>query len=105
MVLTNPSTLILENSPQWLRDIIVFALHTGLRQNELLSLQWSRVDLSRKIIIIQESKSGKPRTIPLNQIALNILMEKAKVRNLKSDLVFLSNAMTKIDCHNLNKST
>lgn len=92
---------LLENSPQWLRDIIVFALHTGLRQDELLSLQWSRVDLFRKIIIIQESKNGKPRTIPLNQIALNILMEKAKVRNLKSDLVFLSNAMIKIDCHNL----
>ncbi len=52
-------------------------------------------------IIIQETKNGKPRTIPLNQIALNILIEKAKVRNLKSDLVFLSTAMTKINCHNL----
>lgn len=92
---------LLENSPQWLRDIIVFALHTGLRQDELLSLQWSRVDLFRKIILIQETKNGKPRTIPLNQIALNILIEKAKVRNLKSDLVFLSTATTKIDCHNL----
>ncbi|MBU6392314.1 MAG: site-specific integrase [Planctomycetota bacterium] len=92
---------LLENSPQWLRDLIVFALHTGLRQDELLSLQWSRVDLFRKTIIIQESKSGKPRTIPLNQIALNILIEKAKIRNIKSDLVFLSNAMTKINCQNL----
>lgn len=92
---------LLENSPQWLRDLIVFALHTGLRQDELLSLQWSRVDLFRKTIIIQESKSGKPRTIPLNQIALNILIEKVKIRNLKSDLVFLSNAMTKINCQNL----
>lgn len=92
---------LLENSPQWLRDIIVFALHTGLRQDELLSLTWDRVDLFRKTIIIQETKNGKPRTIPLNQIALNILIEKAKVRNLKSDLVFLSTATTKIDCHNL----
>ena len=95
---------LLENSPQWLRDLIVFALHTGLRQDELLSLQWSRVDLFRKTIIIQESKNGKPRTIPLNRIALDILMEKAKVRNLKSDLVFLSNAITKICCQNLIKA-
>lgn len=57
---------LLENAPQWLRDIILFDLHTGLRQGELLSLQWERVDLFRKIIIIQESKNGKPRTIPLN---------------------------------------
>jgi len=96
--------MLLENSPQWLKEIIVFALHTGLRQDELLSLQWSRVDLFRKIIIIQESKNGKPRTIPLNRIALDILMEKAKVRNLKSDLVFLSNAITKICCQNLIKA-
>lgn len=95
---------LLGNAPQWLRDIILFDLHTGLRQGELLSLQWDRVDLFRKIIIIQESKNGKPRTIPLNQIALNILMEKAKVRNLKSDVVFLSNAITKIDRHNLRRA-
>ncbi|MCF6155365.1 MAG: site-specific integrase [Candidatus Brocadia sp.] len=54
--------------------------------------------------MIQESKNGKPRTIPLNQIALNILMEKAKVRNLKSDVVFLSNAITNIDRHNLRRA-
>jgi len=95
---------LLENSSSWLKDIIIFDLNTGLRQDELLSLQWSRVDLFRKIIIIQESKNGKPRTIPLNQIALDILMEKAKIRNLKSDLVFLSNMSTKIDRHNLRRA-
>ncbi|MCF6159176.1 MAG: site-specific integrase [wastewater metagenome] len=97
---TGQERRLLENTPQWLRDIIFFDLHTGLCQGELLSLQWDRVDLFRKIIIIQESKSGKQRTIPLNQIALNILMEKAKIRNLKNDIVFLSNAITKIDRHN-----
>ncbi|MCR4320966.1 MAG: tyrosine-type recombinase/integrase [Candidatus Brocadiaceae bacterium] len=95
---------LLENSLSWLKDIIIFDLNTGLRQDELLSLQWSRVDLFRKIIIIQESKNGKPRTIPLNQIVLDILMEKSKIRNLKSDLVFLSNMSTKIDRHNLRRA-
>ena len=95
---------LLENSSSWLKEIIVFDLNTGLRQDELLSLQWNRVDLFRKIIIIQESKNGKPRTIPLNQIALDILMEKSKIRNLKSDLVFLSNMSTKIDRHNLRRA-
>ncbi|TVL99026.1 MAG: integrase [Candidatus Brocadia sp. WS118] len=92
---------LVDNSPQWLRDIIIFDLHTGLRQDELLSLTWDRVDLFRRTIIIQETKNNKPKTIPLNQIALAILMEKAKVKSLKSDFVFSSNAMTKIDRRNL----
>ena len=95
---------LLENSAQWLKDIILFALHTGLRKDELLSLQWSRVDLFRKTIIIQETENGKPLTIPLNRIALDILMEKAQVENLKSDLVFLSDAITKICYQNLTRA-
>src|SRR3989339_1283665 len=92
---------LLENSLSWLKDIIIFDLNTGLRQDELLSLTWDRVDLFRKVIIIQESKNGKPRTIPLNQIALDILMEKTKVRSLKGDFVFPSSVMTKMNRRNL----
>lgn len=95
---------LLKNAPQWLREIIVFDLHTGLRKGELLSLQWNRFDLFRKTIIIQESKNGKPRTIPLNQIALDILMEKSKIRNIKHDLVFASSVGTKIDSDNLGRA-
>lgn len=58
---------LLDNSPSWLKDIIVFDLNTGLRMGELLSLQWNRVNLFRKTIVIQESKNGKPRTTPLTQ--------------------------------------
>lgn len=94
---------LVENAPQWLRDVIVFDLHTGLRQDELLSLTWDKVDLFRRTIIIQESKNGKPRTIPLNQIALNILIEKAKIRSLRSNFVFPGNKSTKRDRSNLRK--
>ena len=94
---------LLEDSPQWLRDIIVFNLHTGLRQSELLCLQWNRVNLFNKTIIIQESKSGKPRTIPLNQVAIAVLVQKSKVRNLKNDFAFLSSVGTKIHASNLRK--
>ena len=95
---------LLENSPQWMRDIILFDLHTGLRQDELLSLQWERVNLFRRTIIIQESKSGKPRTLPVNQIAFDILEERSKIRNIMNDLVFVSNAGSKIDRHNLRRA-
>ncbi len=60
---------ILELSPEYLREIIIFALNTGLRQDELLSLEWDRVSLIRRTILIQKTKSARPRTIPLNKTA------------------------------------
>jgi len=94
---------LLGDCPEWLRKIIVFALNTGLRQDELLSLEWSRVDLLRKTILIQKTKNNKPIALPLNSIALNVLMQKheGKVRSLKNDLVFSSQTGTKIGKRNL----
>jgi len=95
---------LLEHSPEWLRDIILFNLHTGLRQDELLSLTWDRVDMVRKTILIKETKNGKPRTIPLNRDALDILETKSKVVSFKSQIVFHSKSGTKIDKHNLRRA-
>ena len=94
---------LLVNSPEWLREIIVFALNTGLRQDELLSLEWSRVNLLRRTILIRKTKNYKPNTLPLNSIAQNILVQKneVKVRSLKGDIVFTSQAGTKIGKRNL----
>lgn len=95
---------LLDNSALWLRDIIIFDLNTGLRMGELLFLQWNRVNLFRKTIIIQESKNGKPRTIPLTQKAVDILTEKSRIRNIKNDLVLTSSVGTRIDCDNLRRA-
>ena len=94
---------LLVNSPEWLREIIVFALNTGLRQDELLSLEWSRVNLLRRTILIRKTKNYKPNTLPLNSIAQNILVQKneVKMRSLKGDIVFTSQAGTKIGKRNL----
>ncbi len=95
---------LLENSPDWLRDIILFNLHTGLRQDELLSLTWNRVDVFRKTILIKETKNGKPKTIPLNKTAIGILESRAKVVSIRSKIVFHSKSGTKIDKHNLRRA-
>ena len=44
------------------------------------------------VILLRQTKNGKPRTIPLNQNATNVLIRKAeeKVRSLKSNVVFAS---------------
>ncbi len=95
---------LLENSPEWLREIITFALNTGVRQEEGLSLKWSRVNLLRKTVLINNTKNGKPRTIPLNKIALDVLLKRSKVRSIKNDFVFLNRNGKKINACNLRTS-
>ena len=92
---------LLEECPGWLRDIILFDLHTGLRQDDLLSLEWARVDFCRWTILIENTKNGKPKTLPLNKIALSILERKKKVKSIKNGLVFFSDNGTKINRRNL----
>ena len=95
---------LLENSPEWLCEIINFALHTGLRQDELLSLEWNRVNLFRKTILIQKTKNGKPKTLPLNKIALDVLNRKSKVKSIKNGLVFFNRSGKKIHVSNLKRT-
>jgi integrase len=52
-----------------LRPIVVLALNTGMRRGEMLGLQWSNEDLSRRLIYVTNTKSGKDRVIPMNQAA------------------------------------
>ena len=78
-----------------------FSLNTGLRQNEQLSLTWERVSLQRRDILILETKSGRPRSIPLNKTAIGVLERNAKTRSIKNDLVFFSNCGTKLNNCNL----
>jgi integrase len=78
---------LLKYLPQWLKEIVLFALNTGMRQNEILSLKWSEVDLFRKTVSVMKSKNYEKRVVPLNEVALTLLSQKAKVRAM-SGFVF-----------------
>ena len=55
--------------------IIDFAIHTGMRRGELLKITWDMVDLDKKFITLppQITKTNKPRNVPLQPHAINIL--------------------------------
>jgi integrase len=75
---------------QFLRPLVLLALHTGMRRGELLALEWSRVDLDRRTIRIINSKSkAGDRLILLNVTVHTLLSDLAKKAN--SPLVFPSN--------------
>jgi len=45
--------------------VVVCAILTGMRMSEILRLLWENVDLEHGIIYVLDSKSGKPREIPI----------------------------------------
>jgi len=57
--------LLAEASPD-LRPVLILALDTGMRFGEIIGLEWERVDLVQGDLLISQSKSGRPRRIPLS---------------------------------------
>ncbi|MHB1514478.1 MAG: site-specific integrase [Acidiferrobacteraceae bacterium] len=57
----------------WVAPLARLALETAMRQGELLSLRWERVDLARRTAHLPETKNGTPRTVPLSPTALLVL--------------------------------
>ncbi|MGZ9140597.1 MAG: tyrosine-type recombinase/integrase, partial [Nitrospira sp.] len=92
---------LLAASPVWLQEIIVFAVNTGLRQSEILNLQWCNVDLFRRTITLLEQKNGGRDTLPVNAKTLEVLKARAKVRSLKTDYVFFNGAGNRMDARDL----
>jgi integrase len=58
-------------------DLVEFTLFTGLRQGEALELTWERVERSRGIILIEETKNDKPREVTLNGRADAVLLRRS----------------------------
>lgn len=72
-------TKLINSCSAELRPIVIIALSTGMRQNEILSLRWQHVDLTNKLIYVYRSKSGTPRHVPLTNEVINVLTEIPKV--------------------------
>ena len=53
--------------------LVRLALHTGMRQGEILSLTRDQVNLERRIVRLTETKNGGARTVPLNRAATTVL--------------------------------
>jgi integrase len=71
-----------------LLPVVVVALATGARKQELLRLTWREVDLRRARLLLYATKTGEHRSVPLTGRALTELQTLAKVRRLDTALVF-----------------
>ena len=61
--------------PKHQRDIVVFALATGLRHSNVVGLTWSHVNLDARHAWVDadQSKNGRPIAVPLNTTAMEVL--------------------------------
>lgn len=77
----------LEKQSPLLAQAAEFTLNTGLRENNVLNLEWSQVDLRRRVAWIHgdQAKAGQPIGVPLNDGAMAIL---AARRGVDRVLVF-----------------
>jgi len=68
-----------------------FALETGMRQGEIVSLRWENVDMQKRTARLEMTKNGEPRTVPLSSFALRILeslpRDEARVFPVSSEAV------------------
>lgn len=58
---------------KYARELIELDIETGMRQSEILGIEWSDVKLSSKSIHLDDTKSGDPRDVPLSPKAIQIL--------------------------------
>ena len=49
-----------------LKPIVITAINTGMRKQEVLQLTWDRVDLRHGFILLDMTKNGERREIPVN---------------------------------------
>ncbi len=71
-----------------LYPVVLLAISTGMRQGEILGLNWEDVDFERRRLILHETKNGERRAVPLVGLAHDVLRSFSKVRRIDSLLVF-----------------
>lgn len=69
------ASILIQELPQHLADMVTFSLATGLRRSNVTKLEWSQVDMQRNVAWIHgdQAKAGKPIHVTLNATAMAVL--------------------------------
>lgn len=58
-----------------LKPIVVMALNTGMRKSEILNLKWDNLDMNNGFVLLDVTKNGERREIPINATLRTTLEE------------------------------
>ncbi len=78
-------------SNPYLKPILITALNTGMRKNEILTLRWTNIDPETKVITLEHTntKTKKTRRIPINSVLRKLLLEQ-RLKSGGNEYIFLS---------------
>ncbi len=66
---------LIDCSAPHLKPIVTVALHTGARKSEILGLKWEQVDLTHGFILLDTTKNGERREIPIDSTLIEMFSE------------------------------
>jgi integrase/recombinase XerD len=70
-----------ETASEDLKPVLVIAVETGLRKEELLGLKVSSIDFRRRELHLDVTKTSSPRRVPLSPVALATIKELLEQRS------------------------
>jgi integrase len=79
---------LIENCDAHVKPIVITALNTGMRRGEILSLTWNQIDLKHGFILLDITKNGERREIPINDTLKNVFQ--SLIRRLDVPWVFFN---------------
>jgi integrase len=107
---------LIENCKGTTQYIVIAALHTGMRKGEILSLKWDNVDLRHGFILLDKTKNGERREIPIDGTLRKVLhgitrhidipyvfFDKAKGRPLQDVKKSFHSALKKVEVQKCTK--
>jgi integrase len=88
-----------QKSPQrkkakYLRDLVSFGLHSGMREAEIFNVRKDHVDLRNSFILVTETKNNESRKVPVNATLREILTRRTKDEG--SDYIFYNSKGRKL---------
>lgn len=68
---------LIDAMPEHFRPVVVFALATGLRRSNIVGLEWSQIDMQRRVAWVhpEDAKAGKAIGVALNDTACAVLRD------------------------------
>jgi integrase len=64
---------LLDAAPPYLKDLVQFAVNTGLRRGDVFNLKWEDIDIEKRQLRIVAQKNRKVHDVFLNSEALEVL--------------------------------
>ena len=97
---------LLRNAAPNLRPVILFALATAMRREEIASLQWKNINLKKRYALLLDTKNTETRTVPLSEAALQVLkfLPKQEDQNYQTVFNMSADAITQAMRHTCKKA-